>query len=350
MAEKSETLITHAPVQLLVTGGCGFIGSNFIRYWLDRYPDDRIVNLDALTYAGNPENLTDVEHNPRYTFVHGNICDAQAVEQAIQNCSYVVHFAAESHVDRSITNPENFLLTNVLGTHVLLQAALKHSVRRFHHISTDEVFGTLDISNPHGFSETTPYAPRSPYSASKAASDHLVRAYAETFGLKHTITNCSNNYGPYMFPEKFIPLAITNLLENKKIPIYGDGQQIRDWLFVTDHCRAIEVVLLQAQDNSTYVVGGLTEDSTNLQIAQMLLALMNQSEDMIEYITDRPGHDRRYSVNWQKIRADLQWKPQVTLEQGLRSTIEWYTEHESWWKPLKEKQSEYFRAQYTVQY
>jgi dTDP-glucose 4,6-dehydratase len=230
-------------MHLLVTGGSGFIGSNFIRYWLTEHPDDQVTNLDKLTYAGNPENLKELENDPRYRFVKGDIADPDDVRVAIADSDTVVHFAAESHVDRSILGPAIFVKTNVIGTQVLLDAALEHEVKRFHHVSTDEVFGSLDLDGNKKFTEQSPYDPSSPYAASKAGSDHLVRAYARTFGLPVTITNCSNNFGPYMFPEKLIPLAITNLLEGKKVPVYGDGKHVRDWLYVEDHCRAIDVVL-----------------------------------------------------------------------------------------------------------
>jgi dTDP-glucose 4,6-dehydratase len=246
-------------MKLLVTGGAGFIGSNFILYWMAQHPDDSIVNLDKLTYAGNLENLTSVEKNPHYSFIHGDICDSSVVKKAMDGVDIVVHFAAESHVDRSILDAAPFVTTNVLGTQVLLEAALAAKVSRFHHVSTDEVFGSLALDDVSKFNERTPYDPRSPYSASKAGSDHLVRAYYHTFGLPITITNCSNNFGPFHFPEKFIPLAITNILEGKKVPVYGDGKNVRDWLYVEDHCRAIEAVLLKGTVGETYCVGGLTK-------------------------------------------------------------------------------------------
>lgn len=340
-------MIEHSPLRILVTGGCGFIGSNFIRYWLDTYPNDQIVNFDLLTYAGNRANLTEYESDPRYSFIQGDITDAVQVDSAMADCTHVVHFAAESHVDRSITAPELFLNTNVIGTHVLLSAAIKHKVKRFHHISTDEVFGSLELNDPDQFSELTPYAPRSPYSASKAASDMLVRSYADTYQLPFTITNCSNNYGPYQFPEKFIPLVITNALDDLPVPIYGDGLQVRDWLEVKDHCWAIEVVLLKANDNETFVVGGLTEDVTNIDIARLILSAMKKPDSLIKHVTDRPGHDVRYAVNWSKIKQTLDWQPSVTLEQGLDATIRWYTDNRVWWEPLKNAQQAYFQQQYS---
>lgn len=323
-------------MKLFVTGGAGFIGSNFIRYWLQNQDGD-IVNFDALTYAGNQENLRDIENDPRYTFVRGDIRDAAAVEQAMKGCTHVVHFAAETHVDRSITGPQVFVQTNVIGTQVLLDVALKLGIERFHHISTDEVFGSLELGTNDKFSEMTPYDPRSPYSASKAGSDHLVRAYGETFELPYTITNCSNNYGPFHFPEKLFPLAITNLLENKKVPVYGDGLNVRDWLYVEDHCRAIAAVLLNGNNGDTFLVGGVVKDFSNLDVVHLILDLMGKGEEMIEFVEDRKGHDRRYSVDWTKLHTELGWEPSVTLEEGLEKTIQWYRDNEWWWKPLKEK-------------
>lgn len=332
--------------KLLVTGGAGFIGSNFVHYWLRNYPDDTIVNFDKLTYAGNLESLQDLSSNPNYVFIKGDITDPEAVNNAMANCDMVVHFAAETHVDRSILGPGIFLQTNVIGTQVLLDAALKNKVTRFHHISTDEVFGSLELGTIDKFNEHTAYDPRSPYSASKAASDHLVRAYGETYGLPFTITNCSNNYGEFMFPEKLFPLAITNILENKKVPVYGDGKNVRDWLYVQDHCSAIEAVLLNGQVGETYTVGGLMKDVSNLEVIHMILKIMGKPEDMIEFVKDRPGHDRRYSVDWTKIHDELGWSPSVTLEEGLVKTIEWYRNNQAWWKPLKEKAQTFFNENY----
>lgn len=339
--------LQSSPRTLVVTGGAGFIGSNFILYWMEKYPDDRIINVDLLTYAGNITNLTSVAQRPQYSFIQADICDAQAMDSAIAGADVVVHFAAESHVDRSIKEPGKFLRTNVIGTQVLLEAALKHGVKRFHHISTDEVFGTLELGSSEKFTEYTPYSPRSPYSASKAGSDHIVRAYGETYGLDYTISNCSNNYGPLQFPEKLLPLAITSVLEGKPIPIYGDGNYVRDWLFVRDHCTAIEKILLEAESQSTYVVGGLQKDITNLELAKMVLQLMGAPSDQLTFVTDRPGHDRRYSVDWQKISTDLEWKPSVTLEQGLQLSIEWYRTNQAWWQEIKAKNQEYFAQQYS---
>ena len=320
---------------LFVTGGAGFIGSNFIRYWLETYEDDVIVNFDKLTYAGNLDNLVDLSYHPHYNFIYGDICNKEAVLAAMGRCDVVVHFAAESHVDRSITGPGAFVQTNVIGTQVLLDAARELNIKRFHHISTDEVFGALPLNSSRRFTLDTPYNPRSPYSASKAASDHLVRAYAETYELPITISNCSNNYGPYHFPEKFIPLAVTNLLEGKKIPVYGDGLYVRDWLHVVDHARAIDLILKDGKVGETYLIGGHGERS-NKQVVEMILEEMGLGEDRVEMVKDRPGHDRRYAIDPSSIEA-LGWKPSVTFEDGLKQTIQWYKDNEEWWKPLKDK-------------
>jgi dTDP-glucose 4,6-dehydratase len=333
-------------MKLLITGGAGFIGSNFIHYWLRTHPEDEIVNFDKLTYAGNLENLRDVKIAANYKFVRGDIADAQAVDKAMAGVDVVVHFAAESHVDRSILGPAEFIKTNVVGTQVLLDAALKHKVKQFHHISTDEVFGQIPLESKEKFKENSPFRPRSPYAASKAASDHLVNAYFATYGLPATITNCSNNYGPYQFPEKFLSLAITNLLEGKKIPVYTPGNQVRDWLFVEDHCRAIELVLQKARIGETYLVGGMDLEISNLEIAKKIAALLGKGESWIELVKDRPGHDVKYAIDWTKIQDELGWKPEVTLEEGLKRMIEWYQQNEQWWKPLKEKNKEYFQKQY----
>lgn len=333
-------------MKLFVTGGAGFIGSNSIHYWMKQHPEDQIVNYDVLTYAGVPETLSDVASNPNYSFVHGDICDAALVEASMSGADMVVHFAAETHVDRSILHPSAFLQTNVMGTFTLLEAAKKLAIKHFHHISTDEVFGSLELGSSNKFSEETKYDPRSPYSASKASSDHLVRAYGETFGLHYTITNCSNNYGPFHFPEKLIPLAITNILEGKKVPVYGDGLQVRDWLFVEDHCTAIEAVILSGKTGETYCVGGMSQDVPNIEVVKMILKLMNVGEDQIEFVKDRPGHDVRYAIDWTKINTTFGWKPSVTLEEGLVKTIEWYKANTQWWKALKEKQAAYYQEQY----
>ena len=330
-------------MKILVTGGAGFIGSNFIRYFLKRYPDDSVVNVDALTYAGNLENLREWQEDIRYRFVKGDIGDAVLIGPLVAECDAVVHFAAESHVDRSILGPEAFVRTNVFGTFVLLEAARKYG-KRFHHVSTDEVFGSLGRDDP-AFNETTPYDPRSPYSASKAASDHLVRAYFHTYGLPITISNCSNNYGPYHFPEKLIPLAITNLLEEKKVPVYGDGRQIRDWLFVGDHCRAIDLVLRQGRIGETYCVGGNGERE-NIWIVEELLRLLGKDETSIEYVTDRLGHDRRYAIDFEKIRTELGWEPSVSLEEGLQETVAWFRANTEWWQRVKSGEYQAYSEHY----
>ena len=334
-------------MRILVTGGAGFIGSNFILYWLKHHPEDDIVNFDKLTYAGNLENLSSVTGNPHYSFVEGDICSTKDTERVMEGIDVVVHFAAESHVDRSILEPASFVMTNVIGTQVLLDAALKAKVKRFHHVSTDEVFGALALKSADKFSETTRYNPRSPYSASKAGSDHLVRAYFHTFGLPITITNCSNNYGPYQFPEKLIPLAITNLLEGKKVPVYGDGLYVRDWLYVDDHCRAIDAVLSRGKVGETYCVGGLTEDISNLDIITMILGIMGKDKFSIEFVTDRPGHDRRYAVDWSKINTELGWKPENDFITWLTKTIRWYEKNQDWWKRVKSgAYKEFYEKQY----
>lgn len=331
---------------ILVTGGAGFIGSNFIHYWLKHHPEDHLLNLDALTYAGNLANLQTVANHRNYHFVQGNICDRPLVNQLMKDVDIVVHFAAESHVDRSILDPALFLETNVIGTQVLLEAALKNKIKRFHHISTDEVFGALPLTSQEKFNKHTAYDPHSPYSASKAAADHLVRAYGDTYGLPVTISNCSNNYGEYQFPEKIIPLAITNLLDGQKVPIYGDGLYVRDWLYVQDHCRGIDAVLNQGKVGKTYLFGGLYKDISNLELIKMIIKLMNQDESAIAMVKDRPGHDRRYSVDFSETEKALDWRPSVDLETGLRRTIEWYQTNEAWWRPLKEKNQAYFQQQY----
>ncbi|MEX1112367.1 MAG: dTDP-glucose 4,6-dehydratase [Candidatus Andersenbacteria bacterium] len=327
--------------KLLVTGGAGFIGSNFIRYWLSEHPDDSIVNLDLLTYAGNPDNLKGIPED-RYSFIKGDIRDKGVVQQAVEGVDTIVHFAAESHVDRSILGPEAFVETNVKGTFVLLEAARERKLP-FHHVSTDEVFGALELGSSEKFTEHTPYQPNSPYSASKAGSDHLVRAYHETFGVPITITNCSNNFGPYQHPEKFIPRMITNLIDGDTVKVYGDGKYVRDWLYVEDHCRAIDAVLQKGKAGSTYLVGGMNEDVSNLDVAKKVLSYVGVGEDVIEFVTDRPGHDRRYAVDWTKINKDLGWEPQYTFEEWLHKTVDWYKDNEWWWRPQKETAEKIYR-------
>jgi dTDP-glucose 4,6-dehydratase len=332
-------------MKLLVTGGAGFIGSNFVRYILKNKPNYQIVNLDLLTYAGNLENLRDVENNPNYKFVKGDIADKDLVNNLVKDADIIVNFAAESHVDRSILDSTDFIHTNILGTHNLLEAARSNGLKRFHHVSTDEVFGHLGPNDP-AFNERTPYAPRSPYSASKAAADHLVMAYSHTYNLPVTISNCSNNYGPYQFPEKLHGLFITNLLEGKKVPVYGDGQQVRDWLFVEDHCEAIDAIIHQGKIGETYCIGGNCE-KPNIEITQKILELLEKGDEMIEYVKDRPGHDRRYAMDYAKIKSELGWNPRTNFEEGMKKTVEWYKNNQEWWKTIKSGEYlKYYEKQY----
>lgn len=320
--------------RILVTGGCGFIGSNFIHHWLAEHPNDHIVNFDALTYAGNPKNVASVEGNPQYRFVKGDITDPKAVAEAMKDTDVVVHFAAESHVDRSIEGPLVFLETNVIGTGVLLEAARKRDVQRFHHVSTDEVFGDLPLNTSQKFDEHTAYHPHSPYAASKAGSDHIVRAYARTYGLRFTITNGSNNFGPYQHPEKVMPRFITNLILGKPLSLYGTGKNVRDWLHVRDYCAAIDQVLHKGRVGETYCVGGGNE-LDNVTLAQHIASAFGKGSDVIEYVKDRPGHDLRYAIDSTKIRSELAWKPAHSFQEALQKTIRWYQENESWWRPLR---------------
>lgn len=350
---------------ILVTGGAGFIATNFVYYWLDKYPDDHVVALDALTYAGNRENLFKAEKNPKFEFVHGNILEEHLVETLLRNhgIDKIVHFAAESHVDRSIAGPDPFIETNIVGTHTLLKCARKIWFARksrqhhFHHISTDEVYGTLGQGAPP-FSETSPYAPNSPYAASKASSDHLVRAYHKTYGLPVTISNCSNNYGPFQFPEKFIPLVITNILAGQSIPVYGDGKQIRDWLHVDDHNIGVDLILEKGIIGETYNIGGNNEWA-NLDIARLLckqvhIKILQHQElskrfpdspsakgsipdALITHVKDRAGHDRRYAINSEKMNSNFNYSPAQSFETAIENTIDWYIENESWWRTIKRK-------------
>lgn len=334
---------------ILVTGGCGFIGSNFVRLAIRRLPDCRVINLDKLTYAGNPLSLADIEHDPRYLFVKGDICDAKMVERLFSEepIDTVVHFAAESHVDRSIAAPDEFIQTNIVGTFTLLEAARRawlsgsklktQNSKLFLHVSTDEVYGSLGETGH--FSETTPYDPRSPYSASKASSDHLVSAYHHTYGLPTLITNCSNNYGPYQFPEKLIPLIINNARNGKELPVYGDGKNIRDWLYVVDHCEAILSVLSSGRVGETYNIGGNSE-MQNIEVVQTICDILDEEtgrlpsgeprRTLIRFVKDRPGHDRRYAIDASKISRELGWQPAVRFEEGIRQTIKWYLENSAW--------------------
>jgi dTDP-glucose 4,6-dehydratase len=319
-------------MKILVTGGAGFIGSNFIHYWLKQNPNDQITNLDLLTYAGNLSSLADIESNPSYRFIKGDIADQKLVNELVNGQDLIVHFAAESHVDRSIKDSASFVRTNVEGTRALLEAARLNGLVRFHHISTDEVFGSLGFNDP-AFSEQTPYDPRSPYSASKAAADHLARAYFHTYKLPVTISNCSNNYGPYQYPEKFIPLAITNLLSGRKIPLYGNGQNVRDWIHVDDHNRGVEMIIKQGKIGETYCLGGNSQRS-NRDIVNLILQLMEKTEAEVELVSDRPGHDLRYAINYSKAERELGWTPQYDFSTGLAETVKWYRDNKSWWQPL----------------
>lgn len=361
-SEQKQPL-SREPRRLLITGGAGFIGSNFVHHWCEHYAGDRVVVLDALTYAGNRNNLTQLEERENFRFVQGNICDRALVEALLkeEDINTVAHFAAESHVDRSILGPDAFIHTNVVGTFTLLESFRHHWERRgrpssdrFLHVSTDEVYGSLGPYDPP-FTETTPYAPNSPYSASKAGSDHLARAYYETYGVPTIITNCSNNYGSYHFPEKLIPLMCINILLGKPLPVYGDGQNIRDWLYVGDHCGALDVVIHRGDPGETYNVGGNNEVK-NIDLVHKLCDLMNElaphlpvrpSQELITFVKDRPGHDRRYAIDATKIRTELGWAPSQTVESGLRQTVEWYLTHRDWWQPLL---SEEYQAYYQQVY
>ncbi|MGW8823327.1 dTDP-glucose 4,6-dehydratase [Paenibacillus sp. JNUCC32] len=325
-------------MKIVVTGGAGFIGSNFIRYMLSQHPNDEFINVDKLTYAGNSGNLSEVRTNPKYRFVKADIRDRAALEPLFkEGVDAVVNFAAESHVDRSILQPELFVLTNVAGTQTLLDLSRQYGVVKFVQVSTDEVYGTLGATGL--FTEESPLQPNSPYSASKAGADLMVRAYYETFGLPINITRCSNNYGPYQYPEKLIPLIIYNALHNKPLPVYGDGLNVRDWLYVEDHCRAVDLVLRQGVDGEIYNIGGHNERN-NLQVIRTILSELNKPETLIQHIQDRPGHDRRYAINADKIRKELGWAPQYHYESGIRETIRWYQENMAWVEQVLEKSAD----------
>jgi len=348
---------------IVITGGAGFIGSNFVHHWCENYPDDRVIVLDALTYAGNLNNLATLKDRKNFRFLQGDICDRALVDElfASENIDTVAHFAAESHVDRSILGPGAFVQTNVVGTFTLLESFRQHWLSnhqpdnyRFLHVSTDEVYGSLGVDDP-AFTETTPYAPNSPYSASKAGSDHLARAYFHTYGMPTIITNCSNNYGSYHFPEKLIPLMCINILLGKPLPVYGDGQNVRDWLYVRDHCQALDTVIHKGKAGETYNIGGNNEVK-NIDLVRMLCDLMDElapdlpvkpAQNLITFVRDRPGHDRRYAIDATKIRTELGWQPQETVEGGLRKTIQWYLDHRDWWQPLLSKEyQEYYGKVY----
>jgi len=326
-------------MKILVTGGAGFIGSNFVRYVLSQHPEYKIINLDKLTYAGNLDNLSDMEENPNYEFIKGDICDSALVEKLLKGKSEgltevdaVVNFAAETHVDRSLYDPGIFVQTNVLGTQILLEAALRHKIDRFIHISTDEVYGSAGEEG--SFTEESPLVPNSPYSASKAGADLLVRSYVKTFNLPGIITRCCNNYGPYQFPEKLMPLFITNALDDKELPIYGDGLYVRDWIYVEDHCRAIDLVLHRGEIGEIYNISGNAE-KTNLSITHTILHNLRKSESLIKHVKDRPAHDRRYALSAEKMRKDLGWTPEVSFEKGMKLTIDWYINNREWWQKVK---------------
>lgn len=348
---------------IVITGGAGFIGSNFVHHWCENYPEDRVIVLDALTYAGNLNNLATLKDRKNFRFLQGDICDRALVDElfASENIDTVAHFAAESHVDRSILGPGAFVQTNVVGTFTLLESFRQHWLShhqpdnyRFLHVSTDEVYGSLGVDDP-AFTETTPYAPNSPYSASKAGSDHLARAYFHTYGMPTIITNCSNNYGSYHFPEKLIPLMCINILLGKPLPVYGDGQNVRDWLYVRDHCQALDTVIHKGKAGETYNIGGNNEVK-NIDLVRMLCDLMDElapdlpvkpAQNLITFVKDRPGHDRRYAIDATKIRTELGWQPQETVEGGLRKTIQWYLDHRDWWQPLLSKEyQEYYGKVY----
>lgn len=327
-------------MRLLVTGGAGFIGSNFIRYWFTRYPRDYIVNLDLVTHAGNPDSLLDVKRRypRRYSFIKGDIANFELVDHLIKEYrpDVVINFAAESHNSYAILNPTVFYKTNVLGTQTLLEASRKNRVPRFHHISTCEVYGDLPLNSKKKFKESSPYRPRTPYNASKAAADLAVRAYFETFHLPVTISNCANNYGPYQFPEKLIPLFVTNLVDDKPVPVYRSSKNKREWIHVLDHCAAVELVLKKGKIGETYNIGTGVEKSVE-EITETLLHELKKPESLKRYVPDRPGHDRRYLLDSLKIRRELSWKPEISFKKGIRETVRWYVENRSWWEPLKKR-------------
>jgi dTDP-glucose 4,6-dehydratase len=332
-------------MKILVTGGAGFIGSNFVHYWLENHPADFVINLDKLTYAGNLDNLNKIANNKNYQFIKGDICNKDLVNDLVKEVDVIIHFAAESHNDRANIDPMSALYANTIGTAVLLDAALQAGKKRFHHISTDEVFGHLETKEGK-FSEKTPYHPRSFYPTSKAASDWWVRAYFTTKGLPITISNCSNNFGPYQHPEKIIPLFVTNLIEGKKVPVYGNGSNIRDWLYVEDHCVAIDLILQKGKIGETYNIGTNCEVN-NLDLTKKILNLLGKSEEMIQYVKDRPGHDWRYAIDASKIKNELGWQPKFNFDQALAATVKWYQDNEWWWRKLRDEKFErYYNENY----
>lgn len=315
--------------RMLITGGAGFIGANFVHYAVKNRPEYEVVVVDALTYAGDRGRLKEIEN--KITFVQADICDYNKMVELLEGVDVVAHFAAHTHVDRSIADPGPFLQSNIMGTDTLARAAIKQGVKRFHHVSTDEVFGTLEIGSPERFNEKTPYSPRSPYSASKAASDHLVRAYGESYGLPYTITNCSNNYGPWDSPGRIIPVFIAKALNGEKLPVYGNGKAIRDYLFVEDHCTAIDLAIHKGDVGETYCVGGAAQRN-GLQVAEAILTALDMPNDRIEFVTDRPGHDMRYDIDPAYIEGRLGWKQSVSFEEGIKRTVDWYKQHQDWWQ------------------
>lgn len=324
-------------MKILVTGGCGFIGSNFIHFMLSKYQDYTVINLDKLTYAGNPENLKDLKNDKRYHFIKGDICDPRTVEKALSGADAIINFAAETHVDRSILSAGSFMNTDVYGTYVLLEAVKKFKIKRYIQISTDEIYGSIESGS---FTEKSPLDPNSPYAASKASGDLLVNAYFKTYDLPVIITRSSNNFGPFQYPEKLIPLFVTNALEDAKLPLYGDGKNVRDWLYVMDNCEAIDCVLHKGKDGEIYNIGGGNEVQ-NIEIARFILSGLDKSESLIEYVKDRPGHDRRYALDCGKIKRELNWKPRHDFKKALSETIVWYKNNADWWKKIKEKQKEF---------
>ncbi|MHA1382154.1 MAG: dTDP-glucose 4,6-dehydratase [Candidatus Helarchaeota archaeon] len=335
-------------MKILVTGGAGFIGSNFIKYVLKRYQDFEIINFDALTYAGNLKNLFEVQNNPRYKFIKGDITDFNLINSLVKECHYIINFAAETHVDRSIENPDIFIKTNVLGTQTLLNSVRKNNIKKYIQISTDEVYGSIEGTGK--FTESSILSPSSPYSASKAAGDLLTIANFITFNLPVIVTRCSNNYGPNQFPEKFLPLMILNIMKDKKIPIYGDGLNVRDWIHVEDHCTAIMEVLLNGKIGEIYNIGA-NKELKNIELAKIVLRIMNKSEDLIEFVPDRPGHDRRYAIDSTKISRALGWKPKISFEDGLKKTIEWYQNNQDWVNEvISGEYKEYYERKYKIKY
>ncbi|MGH9918140.1 MAG: dTDP-glucose 4,6-dehydratase [Nitrososphaerales archaeon] len=320
-------------MRVVLTGGAGFIGSNLARYWRSHYPEDSLVVLDALTYAGRKESLTDLLDQPMFEFVHEDILNATRVSEVLRGTELVIHLAAETHNDRAAHEPLPFVTANALGTASLLEACRKADVPRFHHVSTDEVFGSLALDSPERFSEQSPYHPRGPYSASKAAADHFVRAWSETYGLRYTLSNCGNNFGPYQYPEKLIALSITRSLRGRKIPLYGDGKNVRDWIFVEDHCSAVDLITHRGRVGSTYVVSAETELS-NEQVLHRLLAVLGKDWGSVERVPDRPGHDRRYALDPTRLKRELGWSARFGFDDALRSTVDWYRQNEPWWSPL----------------